>query len=195
MADQIYNVDCGFFNAVDGDRTYNAEQMSRPYRGIVSDGVFPNIGGTYNNLLVTASGSTMSITVNSGDGIVGEKWLNNPAPINITVPSNTSEYTRIDSVIVQVNKTVTAREGNIVYREGTVTGAPHPPALVNNAYVTEYRVANISVAPNVTAITSEDVSDLRGTTDCPWVTSKVRESTTEITIPLGAISKSTLDST
>ena len=33
-------IECGFFNSIDGDRKYNAEQMSNPYKRIVSDGVF-----------------------------------------------------------------------------------------------------------------------------------------------------------
>lgn len=32
-------ISCGFFNAVNGDRTYNAEQMNNPYKRIVSNGV------------------------------------------------------------------------------------------------------------------------------------------------------------
>ena len=32
----------GFFNSVDGDRLYNAEDMTMPYRNLISNGVFPN---------------------------------------------------------------------------------------------------------------------------------------------------------
>ena len=31
---------CGFFNSINGDRKYNAEEMNNPYHRIVSNGVF-----------------------------------------------------------------------------------------------------------------------------------------------------------
>jgi hypothetical protein len=31
---------CGFFNSINGDRLYNAEDMNNPYSRIVSNGVF-----------------------------------------------------------------------------------------------------------------------------------------------------------
>ena len=35
---------CGFFNSENGDRKYNAEQMSAIFDGIIADGVFTTIG-------------------------------------------------------------------------------------------------------------------------------------------------------
>ena len=42
----------GFHNSINGDRKYNAQDMSMPYREIISNGVFPNPS---NQLQVTAS--------------------------------------------------------------------------------------------------------------------------------------------
>ena len=37
----------GFYNSINGDRTYNAEQMSSIFDGIINDGVFASIGKVF----------------------------------------------------------------------------------------------------------------------------------------------------
>ena len=41
------SVTSGFFDSINGDRKYNAEQMSSIFDGIVTDGVFQNIGEAF----------------------------------------------------------------------------------------------------------------------------------------------------
>ena len=38
-SDVKYNVNAGFFDAINEDRTYSADDMNRPYRRLVSNGV------------------------------------------------------------------------------------------------------------------------------------------------------------
>ena len=40
-------VTSGFYNSINGDRTYNAEQMSAIFDGIINDGVLANIGKVF----------------------------------------------------------------------------------------------------------------------------------------------------
>ena len=37
MADQVFNISCGFFDAVNHDRTYTAADMCMPYKRFVTD--------------------------------------------------------------------------------------------------------------------------------------------------------------
>ena len=105
MADQNFSVKCGFFDAVNGDRTYSAEDMNKPYSRVIADGVFATPAGQPStDLQVVASGSGMNITVQAGQAIVAAKWFENSTPVIITVPANTALYNRIDSVIAQVDK-------------------------------------------------------------------------------------------
>ena len=41
------SVTSGFFNSLNGDRRYNAEQMSSIFDGIINDGIFANIGTAF----------------------------------------------------------------------------------------------------------------------------------------------------
>lgn len=174
MADQIFTVRSGFYDALDSDRVYSADDMNRPYKRVISNGVFATPKGTPStDLQVVAAGSRMQIIVKAGEGIFGDKWFENPSDINITVPANTNTVSRIDSVIVQIDKRIGGREGNIVYRTGTPSSRPSAPAINTVTNVIEYRLANIRVEASADTITTVAITDRRGSADCPWVTSLI----------------------
>ena len=52
----------GFFNSLNGDRKYTAEQLSSIFDGLITDGVFDSIG----DILATVPGSGMQVIVKSG---------------------------------------------------------------------------------------------------------------------------------
>lgn len=176
MADQNFSVNCGFFDAINYDRTYSADDMNKPYSRVLADGVFAtNTGTPSSDLQVVSAGSGMQITVSPGQGIFASKWFENPSAILITVPDNTALYPRRDSVIVQVDKRSSGRVGNVVYRTGTPTASPQPPDIGTVANVIEYRIANIYVAPGANAINNDAIVDLRGSSECPWVTALIQQ--------------------
>lgn len=173
MADQTFAVHCGFFDAINSDRTYSADEMNRPYKRVISNGVFATPNGTPSTDLQVTASSGMSIICKKGEGLFGDKWFENPSGIAITVPSNTGTVPRIDSVIVQVDTRTSGRVGNIVHRTGTPASSPVPPAINQVEGVIEYRLANIRVNAGVSAITQSMITDRRGSSDCPWVTSLI----------------------
>lgn len=177
MADQNFEVTCGFFDAVNNDRLYSADQMNMPYKKLVGNGVFgAQDGGASNDFKVTAS-SGMVISVAAGNALFADKWFESPAAIAITVPAASVSNPRIDSVIAQVDKTANGRVGRIVYRTGTASASPTAPAINTDADIVEYRIANISVPANQTTISSSLITDLRGTSACPWVKSLLAPTT------------------
>ena len=176
MADQIFNVDCGFFDSINNDRTYSADDMNRPYKRLISNGVFATPQGTPStDLQVMSAANAMDITINPGAGIFGNKWFENPAAITVTVPANTNIIPRIDSVIVQVDLRSSGRAGNIIYRTGTPSSTPTAPAINQVQNVNEYRVANIYVAPSANAINNDAITDMRGSSSCPWVQALINQ--------------------
>ena len=176
MADQNFGVKCGFWDAVNYDRTYSADDMNKPYSRLIADGVFAaNDGTPSSDLQVTASGSGMNISVLKGQGIFSKKWFENTSSVLITVPENTALYTRIDSVLVQIDRRTSGRAGYIVYRTGTPAATPEPPAINQISGVIEYRLANVSVEAAATSISQADITDLRGSEACPWVTGLIKQ--------------------
>lgn len=181
MADQTFAVNSGFYDAVNSDRTYSADDMNRPYKRLVSNGVFATPqGNPSTDLQVVSAGTGMQIIVQAGEGIFADKWFENAAAINITVPNNTSTVPRVDSVIVQVDQRTSGRVGNIVYRTGTPSSNPAAPAINLVTNVTEYRVANIYVAAGANAINNDAITDLRGSSSCPWITALINQVDTSV---------------
>lgn len=170
LSDQIFQVECGFFDSVNKDRLYSADQMNLPYKRLISNGVFANKDGSASDdFKVQPVFGTTNIKVKAGQGIFADKWFINPADLVITIPYNSGGSVRKDSVIIQVNNKISGRTGNIVYRTGTTEN----PAINTDPDIKEYRVANITVASGATVIYATNITDRRGTYDCPWIKSLI----------------------
>lgn len=159
------SVTYGFFNSVNGDRLYNADQMSLYFEGLISQGVFENVG---DRMQVTA-GTGMSVNVGTGRAIVQSKWAKNDAALNLAITAADVQKNRIDAIAIRFD--ATARTVSIVVKEGTATtGAASPPARATGADVYELFLAYVSVPKATSAITQAMITDLRASTNCGWVT-------------------------
>ena len=70
MPDQIFQVECGFFDSVNKDRLYSADQMNLPYKRLISNGVFANKDGTASDdFKVQPVFGTTNIKVKAGQGL------------------------------------------------------------------------------------------------------------------------------
>lgn len=175
MADDVkYPVNAGFFNAINEDRAYSADDMNRPYRRLISNGIFATPKGTASDdLQVLAADNGMNIIVSKGDAIIGDKWFENPSDLTITVSQNSEVLTRIDSIIAQVDRTQAGRAGSIVYRQGSASSNPVHPAINEDEDIFEMRIADIRISPSCVKVTQDLITDCRGSDECPWITSLI----------------------
>lgn len=158
-------IECGFFNAVEitpgvYDRVYSAETMSNPYDRLITDGIFAAREGSTDADFKVISAGDMDITVKVGAGVFWGKWFKLTQAQTITLENNDTEYTRIDSIVIEINNT--AREGRVIYRTGEPAAEPTPPALIDTAYIHEWRIANIEVASYATSLDDSVIFDRRG---------------------------------
>ena len=173
MSEQVINITSGFYDAIDNDRLYSADQMNMPYKRLVSNGVFATPSGTASTDFEVVSVSGMNIKITHGNAILGDKWVENVSDVSVTVPDNTDISPRIDSVFLQVDRTPSGRVANIVYRTGTPAVAPVAPSRSETAGVYEFRLANIAIAAGAASITDSVITDCRGSDECPWITSLI----------------------
>ena len=108
----------GYFNSVNGDRKYNADQMSEYFEGIINEGVCQHIDG---GLAVTA-GTGLSVNVAAGKAFIGKKWIRNDASLTLTISAASASYARIDAVVLRRNNTT--RTCQIVVKSGTPAASP-----------------------------------------------------------------------
>lgn len=173
-SDVKYEVNAGFFDAIDKDRVYSADDMNRPYRKIISNGVFATPKGEASDYLqVFSAKNGMNIIVSAGYALIGDKWFENPSDMIITIPQNSEVLSRIDSIVAQVDKTQSGRVGNIVYRQGSPSSNPVHPSINTEDEIAEFRLADIRISPSCVEITQDLITDCRGSSECPWVTSLI----------------------
>lgn len=176
MAEQKFRINGGFFNSVGNDRTYTADDMNRPYKRVITEGIFATPQGTPStDLQVISANNGMNIIVKAGEGLLGGRWFESPSDIVITVPANNGVNPRRDSVIIQIDNRQTGRIPNVIYREGTPSSNPQVPDLSTNSNVVEKRVANIYVAAGASNINNDAITDLRGSSEIAWITSLINQ--------------------
>ena len=159
------SVTYGFFNSLDGDRTYSADQISEYFQGLVSNGVYEDVGGA---LQVLAS-SGMTVNVASGRAIINCKWLNNSAAQAVTITAANSALNRWTAVVVRLDSANRLME--IATKDGTAATTPTKPSISSN----ELCLAMIYVAAGVTAISQADITDMRASASCGWVTGLIEQ--------------------
>jgi hypothetical protein len=152
----------GFFNSVNGDRKYNAEQMSEYFRGIINEGVYQHLDG---GLAVTA-GTGLAVNVAAGRAIIQNRWIQNSAAMPLTIAAASETYARKDAVVIRLNWS--SRAISIAVKTGTPAASPVAPSMTRSSTTYEMALAYVNVAANATSVT---VTDKRSdSTVCGWVT-------------------------
>ena len=164
------SVTYGFFNAVDSDRTYNADQMSEYFDGLVSNGVYEDIGDALQVLVVSDS---MSVTVGSGRGLINCKWIKNDAAVSIDITQAHATLNRYSAVVMRLD--IVNRKMEFATIDGTPASTPTKPTLANSASAIELALAYVYVPATATTLTQANVEDARGTSVCPWVTGLIQQ--------------------
>lgn len=156
----------GFFDSLNGDRKYNTLQLSSIFDGIISDGVY----ATYGNHFLVSPVSGMQIKVGSGRAWLDHTWTLNSTDYPLTVEDAEVVLKRIDTVIIEVDRRDSGRINRLRILKGTPASSPSAPTLTNTDTLKQYPLANILVKPNVTEITTADITNRIGTSALPWVT-------------------------
>ena len=161
------SVTSGFFNSISEDRSYDAVQMSAIFDGVIRDGVLANIGTTFAVTAVEA----LTISVGVGRSWFNSTWLFNNAPLLIGMPQSEILLNRIDAVVIEIDHSVAVRAGSIKIVSGTPASEPVRPTLLDTNFTHQYPLAYILRHSGTTVITQADITNMVGTSECPFVTS------------------------
>lgn len=146
----------GFYNAVEGDRTYDALDMGRMFDGVISDGVFNG----YGDVFAVTPNSGLTVNVGSGRAWFNHTWTYNDAALPFTLNSNTGRLTRLDTICFKIDTTDAVRANSIMVSEGNIYGTPVVP--VNTLGVYYYPIAVVSVAMDAAEIKASDIHMVLG---------------------------------
>lgn len=158
-----------FYNAVNGDRTYDADSFSNWLRKFFTTGVFEG------DLQVLASAEAdMNVHVQTGYANIDGKVMMYEAITDLAVETAHSTYGRIDTVVVERNDS--DRDFFLKVVTGSPASSPTATAPVRSNGIYQIVLAEIYVEAGATNITQEAITDKRtDTTVCGIVTGTVEE--------------------
>lgn len=156
----------GFYNSLNGDRKYNAMDMGRLFDGIIRDGVFMSIGTAF----MVEANMEMIVNVGVGRAWFNSTWTYNDAILPLRLDPCDILLNRIDAIVIECNVNDNVRMNDIKIVKGEEASVPVRPTLSKSNNCFQYPLAYISVAGTAEAITQANITNMVGTSACPFVT-------------------------
>lgn len=160
----------GFFNSLNNDRKYNADQISSMFEGLLSDGVFNHVGSA----LEVKAGNGLSVTVGTGRAWLEDRWVRNDAIVGVQLSAASVTLSRYTAIVLRKN--ITDRTVSLETIDGEAAETPEKPDIVREGDIYDICLAYVLVGPNATSISQSDITDTRAdNTVCGWVTGIIEQ--------------------
>lgn len=156
----------GFYNSVNHDRVYNAEQFMNLFDGILRDGVFMTVG---DHFAVRPQSGFLTL-VGSGRAWFNGTWSWNSTDMVVRIPDPDLVYPRYDAIVLEIDKRTTVRRNRICVVKGTQAKTPKKPTLSKGPQLFQYALAYVYVKAEATAITGVDIENVVGKGETPMST-------------------------
>lgn len=153
----------GFFNSVNGDRKYNARDISRLFDGMITDGVFLHWG---NHFAMEPASSGLSVIVKSGRCWFNHAWVENDSNYTATFSMADPALSRTDAIVVEIDERDEYRRGTIKIVKGTVGGGN--PTITKTEQVHQYVLAYVTIPAAATKLTASAITIKVGQGECPY---------------------------
>ncbi len=159
----------GFFNSVEGDRTYDASRFAEYFGALVGNGIFPDPA---DNLQVV-SNDDMTVTIKAGMAWINGYIIINDSDYILNIDAADGVLNRIDRVVARYD--VIDREIRFEVKKGDFASEAVAQVMQRDSDAYELGLALINVAAGKVFITSEDITDTRlDNTVCGVVTSLLK---------------------
>ena len=170
----------GFWNSIDGDRTYSAEDMAIPFDGVITEGVFANWGDAFK---VTVTGSN-TVTIGSGKAWLSKRWIQNDSVYQMQINvSNYASSTEPRTVAVCLDLKVEAyyrfAQFYIVEQRNYSSYTDMLNSITDRTRQNTLPLFAINFAAGDSSIQQSSITNLVGTSWCPYVTAPVQTVTVD----------------
>ena len=163
------SLNCGFFNSVNNDRVYDAEEISSMFDGLIKDGIYVSIDGQ----LKVSINNGMTVKIAPGRAWFNHTWTYNDSYYNIELDASDPLLNRIDAVVLEIDHSIGVRANNFKIVKGESATNPTRPELIHTSDVNQYALAYINVPANATQISANDIISVVGSRETPYVTGVV----------------------
>lgn len=157
----------GFYNSKNHDRRYDSIQISMIFDGIIRDGIYSTLG---EGMVVKVSTEPNTVVIAPGRGWFNHTWVYNDSDLLSVGDEPELILDRIDAVVIDINANEQFRENSIKWVKGVPSSNPVRPTLTKTLEHNQYPLAYIRRKANTTTILQTDVTNMVGTSECPFVT-------------------------
>lgn len=171
----------GFYNSINHDRRYDADDFSRVFDGIISDGVYANYK---QQLLVTVDEVTTpdnQVVIKPGRAWFNGTWAYNNADNILALDAPEPYAVRWDAVALNIDRSRSARIATFVAINGN-PGLDGDDAkdnlrrkLIKSDDHWQYPLAWVKRPAGQAKIYLENIENAVGTNDCPFVTGVIQQ--------------------
>jgi hypothetical protein len=159
-----------FFNSINHDRRYKAENWAEYFSSFIGNGVFPLPS---DGLQVAANGS-MGVTLKPGKAWANGYFYQNTTPLDLSLGTADGTLKKIARIVVRVDFMARSITSAILF--SGASSNPAPPAPTRNADVYEMVLGDVLINKGVTTINQADITDQRFNTNlCGIVTGVVQQ--------------------
>ena len=158
-------VSSGFFNSINNDRLYNAEHFSKFFDGLITDGVYLQVGDKFH----VDPGTGLAVNVGSGRGWFKRVWIYNDSTLELELTAADPILSRIDAIVIDVDASTNVRNAEIKVVTGTAATRPDKPTLIDEELNKQYPLAYVTVTPGATSLTNINIEDCLATGELPAV--------------------------
>lgn len=161
-------IKAGFFNAVSGDREYNAEDISSYFQGLITDGVYEK----YLDGLRVVSNNSRRVIVKPGRAMIEGHYIDNTEDYEVIIDqADLPAWNAVSIVLDREN-----RQGVIALHKGTPSSNPVKPQPTERSDYKELILAYVYTPAGSGAIQQSQIEDSRQDSSvCGWVTGLIKQ--------------------
>lgn len=155
----------GFYDSVDGDRTYSARDFTAIFNNLITDGVLPRTGNR-NQFGATPASSGLGVTIDSGWAWFDSTYTFLTAPQTYALDAADAVLYRWDAVVIQTDNENRTNEIIVVKGTPATENSAVKPTLTAN----QHPLCYVKVTPGLTSVAQSNIENRVGFSDCPWIT-------------------------
>lgn len=161
----------GFFNSLNGDRTYNADDVNTFLEGLISpSGIYANV----DSMLQVTPGSGLAVNVGAGKASILHRWFRSTATESLALSAAHQILNRYDTVALRLD--IANRSVGLIIIEGTPASAPTPPNIIRNDSYYDLRIANVYIPAGALQIIQSLIKDTRANTQsCGFIVGLIEQ--------------------
>lgn len=148
-----------FFNSVNGDRRYLAEEFAEYFAQFLTNGVYHT--NFIPTLAVNTVGTDLNVYVEPGSALINGYMYKNTTNKVLRIEDADPVLDRIDRVVIRMNRNQEARNITAQILTGTPAQTPTPPMLTRDSYIYEISIAQVYVTKGASYIGVENITDER----------------------------------